>query len=107
MRLLTIALLSLAQMLMAETTTPCSPATNAITATRIAQEIRLDARHPAPEWAKATPVTFCADWQGRNPDPARQTEVRALWTPTHLYLRFVCRYRETLCLRGFEPEWPP
>ena len=66
----------------------------AITATRVAQEIRLDARHPAPEWAKATPVTFCADWQGLNPDPERQTEVRALWTPTHLYLRFVCRYRE-------------
>ena len=42
----------------------------------------------------ATPVRFSADWQGKNPDPARQTEVRALWTPAMFYLRFVCRYRE-------------
>jgi len=65
-----------------------------VSAVRIAHEIRLDARHPAPEWAQAAPATFCADWQGRNPDPARQTEVRLLWTPATLYLRFACRYRE-------------
>ena len=54
----------------------------------------LDARHPSAEWAKAAPVTFCANWQGRNADSARQTEVRLLWTPATLYLRFACRYRE-------------
>src|ERR1017187_5747051 len=69
-------------------------AVDTVLAQRIAHEIPLDARHPAAEWAGATPVTFCADWQGRNPDPARQTEVRVLWTPATLYLRFVCRYRE-------------
>ena len=69
-------------------------AVDTVLALRIAHEIPLDARHPAAEWAGATPVTFCADWQGRNPDPARQTEVRVLWTPATLYLRFVCRYRE-------------
>jgi len=37
---------------------------------------------------------FCADWQGVKPDPERQTEVRVLWTPKTLYLRFECRYRE-------------
>jgi alpha-galactosidase len=91
-------------MLMAETTTACSPATTTITATRLAQEIVLDARHPSPEWAKATPATFCADWQGRNADPARQTEVRALWTPAHLYLRFVCHYREIFVFEDSDPN---
>lgn len=70
------------------------PASGTISALRIVHEIPLDARHPAAEWAKAAPAAFCADWQGCNPDPARQTEVRVLWTPAMLYLRFACRYRE-------------
>jgi Carbohydrate family 9 binding domain-like len=49
---------------------------------------------PAPKsWRKAKPVRFEADWQGKNADPHRQTEVRLLWTPEFLYLRFVARYR--------------
>jgi alpha-galactosidase len=66
----------------------------AITAVRIGRDIPLDARNAAPEWRDAEPVTFCADWQDENADPARQTEVRVLWTPSTLYLRFACRYRE-------------
>jgi alpha-galactosidase len=65
-----------------------------VSAARIAREFTLDARHPAAEWGHAAPATFCTDWQGRNPDPGRQTEVRLLWTPATLYLRFACRYRE-------------
>ena len=63
-------------------------------AVQIAHEIPLDARHPAAEWTQAAPATFCADWQGQNHDPARSAEVRLLWTPATLYLRFDCRYRE-------------
>ncbi|MGA3196497.1 MAG: carbohydrate-binding family 9-like protein [Terriglobales bacterium] len=65
-----------------------------IVAARIARELKLDARHAAPEWTQAAPATFCADWQGENADAARQTEVRLLWTDATLYLRFACRYRE-------------
>jgi len=72
----------------------CSSPEDTITAIRIASEIALDARHPAKEWAAAESVTFCADWQGKNADPGRETSVRALWTPQTLYLRFECRYRE-------------
>jgi len=92
MRLLTIALLSFSTSLMSQT--PCSPSTPTIFALRVAHEIALDAHQPAPDWSKATPVVFCADWQGNRSDPARQTEVQALWTPQTLYLRFTCRYRE-------------
>lgn len=65
-----------------------------ITASRVAEEIRLDARHPAVEWQRAQAIAFCADWQGKNADSGRETRVRALWTPKTLYLRFECRYRE-------------
>ena len=52
-----------------------------IVAFRVPQEIPLTAQNPAPEWANAPAITFCADWQGLNPDPARQTEVRAPLDP--------------------------
>ena len=48
---------------------------------------------PSNAWSSAKPVLFDADWQGQNADPHRQTEVRLLWTPEFLYLKFVARYR--------------
>lgn len=82
----------------------CSPGADTVTAARVAQEISLDARHRAPEWETATPVTFCADWQGKNTDPERQTRVRVLWTPKTLYLRFECRYRELYVFDDSDPN---
>jgi alpha-galactosidase len=70
-----------------------STASDEVIAAPVAGKVRLDAAHPAPEWNQATPVVFCSDWQGKNPDPARQTEVRVLWSPDILYLRFVSHYR--------------
>lgn len=60
----------------------------------ISNPITLDAQKPASAWDQASPVSFCTDWQGKNPDPARETAFRVLWTPESLYLRFECRYRE-------------
>jgi alpha-galactosidase len=54
----------------------------------------LNAAQPSPAWRSANPVTFCSDWQGKNPTPDRETRVRALWSQETLYLRFECRYRE-------------
>jgi hypothetical protein len=49
---------------------------------------------PLPKaWQSTTPVSFDADWQGKNADPRRQTEVRLLWTQKFLYLKFAARYR--------------
>jgi len=81
-----------------------SLAPNTISAFRVAREIPLDARHLAPEWSVASPITFCADWQGRNPDQMRQTEVRVLWTPSKLYLRFQCCYRELFVFNDSHPN---
>lgn len=44
-------------------------------------------------WERAAPLRFNADWQGKNADPARETEVRLLWTKEILFLRFHARYR--------------
>src|ERR1700693_671953 len=48
---------------------------------------------PSTAWRAAKPVLFDTDWQGKNADAHRQTEVRLLWTPEFLYLKFVARYR--------------
>jgi alpha-galactosidase len=72
----------------------CAAQSSEIVASYVAGEIRLDAAHPAAEWQKAHPVIFCSDWQGKNPDEQRETQVRVLWSPQTLYLRFECRYRE-------------
>ena len=75
-----------------------------IIASRVSSEIRLDAANSAAEWQSARPVGFCSDWQGKNPDPALDTEVRVLWSPTALYLRFACRYREMSVFEDSDPS---
>lgn len=73
-------------------------------ASRVPQGMPLDARHPAPEWQTTSAVKFSADWRGMHPDPGRQTEVRVLWTPKTLYLRFDCRYRELFVFEDSDPN---
>jgi len=45
-------------------------------------------------WEKAPAFPFTQDWKGENADPERATEVRVLWTPETLFLRFSCKYRK-------------
>ena len=75
-----------------------------IIAKRVSPEIRLDAANSAPEWQFAMPIRFCSDWQGENPEPALETEVRILWSKEILYLRFVCRYRELFVFDDSDPS---
>jgi alpha-galactosidase len=44
-------------------------------------------------WRQARPVHFDQDWRGENRDKLRTTEVRLLWKPETLFLRFAARYR--------------
>jgi alpha-galactosidase len=44
-------------------------------------------------WEKAPRYTFDRDWKGENADALRATEIRLLWTPETLYLRFHCKYK--------------
>jgi alpha-galactosidase len=85
-------------------TSQCSTSPSEIVAAHVAHDLTLDAAHPSPEWATAEPVSFCADWQGKHPDPHRQTRVSVLWSNTTLYLRFECRYRDINVFKDSDPN---
>jgi hypothetical protein len=55
-------------------------------------------------WKLASPVRFSADWQGKNADPERETEVRLLWTPEIFFLRFRAKYRVITVFPEAEPN---
>jgi alpha-galactosidase len=55
-------------------------------------------------WKIAPPIRFEADWQGKNSDPLRETEVRVLWTPETLHIRFQARYRSITVYPDSEPD---
>ena len=55
-------------------------------------------------WELAAPLQFKSDWQGKNADPERETEVRLLWTLQSLYLRFRVRYRVITVFSDAEPN---
>jgi alpha-galactosidase len=76
------------------------------TATALRFTGRIDAeRFPAfASWDNAAATRFDRDWQGNNPDPQRETEVRLLWTPDVLYLRFLARYRNITVFTDAEPN---
>jgi alpha-galactosidase len=82
----------------------CAEQSSEIVAAYVASEIRLDAAHSAVEWQRAHPVVFCSDWQGKNPDEQRETEVRVLWSSQTLYLRFACRYRDLYVFADSDPN---
>jgi hypothetical protein len=44
-------------------------------------------------WDYAEPIHFDHDWQGKNADPQRETEVRVQWSVETLFLRFAAKYR--------------
>jgi len=67
---------------------------NTVIARRVSSAVRLSAQDPAAEWRSARPIRFSTDWRGQSPDPELETEVRILWSPSTLYLRFTCRYRQ-------------
>jgi alpha-galactosidase len=60
---------------------------------------------PTPSsWEISAPLCFNEDWQGRNADPERETEVRLLWTREWLFLRFRARFRVITVFPDAEPS---
>jgi hypothetical protein len=75
-----------------------------IVAVRVPAEIPLNTTDSSQAWDSAQPVRFSHDWQGRNPDPKLETEVRTLWTPSTLYLQFTCSYSEITVFEDSDPN---
>jgi alpha-galactosidase len=67
--------------------------TDTATATRLTGDVDSEGLPLDAAWKAAPPLRFNTDWQGQNADSQRETEVRLLWTPETLYLRFEARYR--------------
>src|SRR5215831_2012894 len=55
-------------------------------------------------WEKAPAIGFDHDWKGANADRGRATEVRVLWNPATLFLRFVANYRELHVFQDALPD---
>lgn len=62
-------------------------------AVRLPEKIGSEGFPSQVAWETAPPFSYDRDWRGENADPQRATEVRVLWTPDTLYLRFQCKYR--------------
>ncbi len=62
-------------------------------AVRIAGAVDAEGFPPERAWETAPPVCFNTDWQGKNADRQRETQVRLLWNEEFLFLRFDARYR--------------
>jgi alpha-galactosidase len=58
----------------------------------------------ASSWEQSAPVRFNADWQGKNADPERETEVRLLWTPEWFFARFRAKFRAITVFPDAEPS---
>lgn len=73
-------------------------------AIRLKDKVDNDGFPAGPAWEKAPEYRYDQDWKGENPDPQRATEVRALWTPETLILRFHCRYRSIFVFPDARPD---
>lgn len=75
-----------------------------ITAARVLTPLSQNSVCAPAEWERAEPVHFSSDWQGRNSDSALTTEVRVLWSPGILHIRFLCHYRELFIFEDSDPN---
>ncbi len=73
-------------------------------AVRMASAVDAEGFPSERAWETAPPIRFSADWQGQNADARRETEVRLLWSPDSLYLRFDARYRTITVFADAEPS---
>ncbi|HYT18842.1 MAG TPA: carbohydrate-binding family 9-like protein [Candidatus Polarisedimenticolia bacterium] len=64
-------------------------------AARMIDPLDADGFPSSSSWELSAPLRFNKDWQGKNADPERETEVRLLWTPETLFVRFQAKYRVT------------
>lgn len=81
-----------------------SAATGTAIALALSGALDKDGFPPAGAWENAQPIRFDADWQGKNADAQRSTEVRLLWTREALFLWFQCRYRGLTTFADSDPD---
>ena len=75
-----------------------------VTAARLAGRTDAEGFPEGAAWAKASAIRFDHDWQGKNADPQRETEVQLLWTEDVFYLKFTARYRSITVFPDADPS---
>jgi alpha-galactosidase len=85
-------------------TPPPSASNSTAVAANLTAPIDAAGFPPSTAWEQAAPIRFDTDWQEKNADPQRSTEVCLLWTSTTLYLRFTARYREISVFPDADPS---
>lgn len=83
---------------------PTARETERATALQLAGRVDAEGFPALASWDNVAATRFDGDWQGNNPDPQRETEVRLLWSPDVLYLRFLARYRSITVFTDAEPN---
>jgi alpha-galactosidase len=73
-------------------------------AVRMTGSVDAEGFPPEQAWETAPPVCFSADWQGKNADRQRETQVRLVWNGEFLFLRFDARYRSITVFADSEPS---
>jgi len=79
-------------------------AKHVVWATKIETPKSADGLPGDEDWRKAEAIRFNADWQGKNADPERETEVRVLWTPETLFLKYHVKYKTITVFADSEPN---
>lgn len=62
-------------------------------AVRLAGQLGAEGFPDEHAWEMTPGIRFSADWQGKNADAQRATEVRLLWNAEFLFIKFEARYR--------------
>lgn len=97
-----VAVVSIASVLLAFTvsaraltrnteTSACVSPVSEIAASRLAKAKGYPSEN---DWRATDAVTFCSDWKGSQQDAERATQVRLIWSPRMLFVRFIVHYRE-------------
>jgi len=81
-----------------------APQERTAVAVRMREPPDADGFPSSSSWELLAPLHFDTDWQGKNADPERATEVRLLWTPEFLFVRFHARFRVITVFPDAEPN---
>lgn len=75
-----------------------------VNVSHLSQALAPDGYPPPSAWDSAEPISFNTDWQGKNSDPERETQVRLLWTRETLFLHYRSLFRTLTVFSDAEPS---
>lgn len=98
-----VSLLALPPLFLFSFLSSVSPS-DTISAAHLSQPLAADGFPTPTAWNSAEPVVFNSDWQGKNLDPERETQVRLLWNSDTLFLHYRSRYRALTVFPDADPS---